>query len=69
MLQLIYLYVAFIKPQEIERLRFFYRGKELQPETLPLNQIGVVTEAKNEEGLMVKVAVGILVHAVRKDSL
>jgi hypothetical protein len=27
---------------------------------------GVVTEAKNEEGLTEKLAVGILVHAVKK---
>ena len=28
--------------------------------------VGIVTEAKNEEGLTVKVQVGILVHTVKK---
>ncbi len=31
-----------------------------------LLDIGIVTEAKNEEGLTVKVSVGILVHTVKK---
>jgi hypothetical protein len=36
------------------------------PDELQLGQLSIVTEAKNEEGLTVKVPVGILVLAVRK---
>ena len=28
--------------------------------------VGIVTEAKNEEGIMVRVKVGMLVHMVKK---
>jgi len=30
--------------------------------------VGIVTESKNEEGIMVKVSVGILVHTVKKQA-
>ena len=30
--------------------------------------MGIVTESKNEEGIMVKVSVGILVHTVKKQA-
>ena len=53
----------------------FYRGKELLDNQLLKGKgrdhyyaldIGIVTEAKNEEGMMVKVSVGMLVHTVKK---
>ena len=54
-----------MKVEQIEKLRFFYRGKEM-PDDCRLYQLSLVTEAKNEEGIVVKIPVGILVHAVRK---
>ena len=36
------------------------------PDDCRLYQLALITEAKNEEGIIVKVPVGILVHAVRK---
>ena len=36
------------------------------PDDCRLYQLSLVTEAKNEEGIVVKIPVGILVHAVRK---
>lgn len=65
----------FVAPADIERLRAFYRGKELLDEQLLKGKllsahkrldVGIVREAKNEEGLMVNVEAGVLVHAVRK---
>lgn len=62
---LIVFLLGFIKVEAIEKLRFFYRGKEM-PDDLRLYQLALTTEAKNEEGMLVKIPVGILVHAVRK---
>ena len=36
------------------------------PDECRLYQLPIMTEAKNEEGITVKVPVGVLVHAVRK---
>ena len=36
------------------------------PDDCRLYQLALITEAKNEEGIVVKIPVGILVHAVRK---
>ena len=36
------------------------------PDDCRLYQLALITEAKNEEGIMVKIPVGILVHSVRK---
>ena len=50
---------------EIQTLRVFYRGKELQDD-IELGSAGIQTEAKNEEGLVEKIQVGMLVHVVKK---
>ena len=57
--------LGFVKVEQIEKLRFFYRGKEM-PDDCKIYQLPLITEAKNEEGIMVKIPVGILVHSVRK---
>ena len=56
---------GFITANNVERLRLFYRGKEMMDDSR-LEEVGIVTQAKNEEGIVVKVQVGILVHAVKK---
>jgi hypothetical protein len=55
------------------KLRLFYRGKELKddhdltcrPFSPNLLECGIVTEQKNEEGLIKALTVGILVHVVK----
>ncbi|CDW72675.1 UNKNOWN [Stylonychia lemnae] len=52
--------------QTIEKLRFFYQGKELQDSSF-LSLVGFITETKNEEGIVEKLVPGILVHTVKKN--
>ena len=49
----------------MEKVRFFYHGKELK-DSVVLESAGFLTESKNEEGILERLSVGILVHPVKK---
>ena len=48
---------------KIEKLRFFYQGKEML-DILTIGQINFKTTVKNEEGLIEVVVPAVLVHPV-----